>query len=97
LFEVPEDAVALSEAARKEFYSDVAKLLYLAKRIHGQILTAVSHLSGRVTKTIADDQTKLDRLLAYLTTTKDEVLHIKSEGLALPEVYMQIDPAEVGL
>ena len=46
LFEVPEDGVPLSDEDKKVFHTDVAKLLYLAKRTRGQILTAVSHLSG---------------------------------------------------
>jgi hypothetical protein len=88
LFEVPEDGVLLSEMEKKMFHSDVAKLLYLAKRTRGQILTAVSHLSGRVNVATADDQVKLDRVFAYLSTTKDEVLHLKSGGSVNPEVYI---------
>ena len=88
LFEVPEDGVLLCELEKKMFHSDVAKLLYLAKRTRGQILTAVSHLSGRVNVATADDQVKLDRVFAYLSTTKDEVLHLKSGGSVIPEVYI---------
>jgi hypothetical protein len=88
LFEVPEDGVLLSEMEKKMFHSDVAKLLYLAKRTRGQILTAVSHLSGRVNVATVDDQVKLDRVFAYLSTTKDEVLHLKSGGSVNPEVYI---------
>ena len=88
LFEVPEDGLLLSEMEKKMFHSDVAKLLYLAKRTRGQILTAVSHLSGRVNVATVDDQVKLDRVFAYLSTTKDEVLHLKSGGSVNPEVYI---------
>jgi hypothetical protein len=48
LFDTPEESEALCEAGKKMFHSDVAKLLYLAKRTKPDILTAVSHLSSRV-------------------------------------------------
>jgi hypothetical protein len=67
LFDVPEDGVELDEEKKKLFHSDVAKLLYLAKRTRSQILTAVSHLSGRVNKPTDVDQRKLDRVFAYLS------------------------------
>jgi len=88
LFEVPEDGVPLNEDDKKRFHSDVAKLLYLAKRTRGQILTAVSHLSGRVNTPTSDDQDKLNRVFAYLSTTVDEVMHLKLGGKVEPEVYV---------
>mgnify|MGYP003386305885 CR=1 FL=1 len=88
LFDVPEDGVPLGEDERKTFHSDVAKLLYLAKRTRGQILTAVSHLSGRVKGPTDDDQRKLDRVFAYLSGTVDEVMHLKLGGVVDPEVYI---------
>jgi hypothetical protein len=88
LFEVPEDGVLLGDEEKKAFHSDVAKLLYLAKRTRGQILTAVSHLSGRVNAPTDDDQNKLDRVFAYLNTTADEVMHLKFGGSVVPEVYI---------
>jgi hypothetical protein len=45
LFNTPEKSDALGEGGMKMFHSDVAKLLYLAKRTKPYILTAVSHLS----------------------------------------------------
>lgn len=88
LFDVPEDGVPLSDEDRKTFHSDVAKLLYLAKRTRGQILTAVSHLSGRVKAATDNDQKKLDRVFSYLANTVDEVLHLKNGGVVEPEVYI---------
>jgi hypothetical protein len=46
LFNTPEASDALGEGGMKMFHSDVAKLLYLAKRTKPDILTAVSHLSS---------------------------------------------------
>jgi hypothetical protein len=90
LFEVSEDEelTLLDDERKKDFHSDVAKLLYLAKRTRGQILTAVSHLSGRVNAPTVDDQEKLDRVLAYLSTTIDEVMHFRADGEVDPEVYV---------
>jgi hypothetical protein len=88
LFEVPEDSKPLSVEDAKVFHSHVAKLLYLAKRTRGQILTAVSHLSGRVMAPTEDDQEKLKRIFTYLASTKDEVLMFKSGGTVDMEVYI---------
>ena len=60
LFITQEEIEALSEARKKMFQSDVAKLLYLGKRTKRNILTAVSHLSSRVDHPTEDDQQKLD-------------------------------------
>ena len=78
----------LDEKRKKEFHSDVAKLLYLAKRTRGQILTPVSHLASRVNNPTEDDVNKLNRVLAYLNTTADEVMHMRAGGGVEPEVYI---------
>ena len=88
LFEVPEQGVPLTTEEKKLFHSDVAKLLYLAKRSRGQILTAVSHLSGRVKEPTQDDLVKLNRVFSYLGNTEDQVLQFKSGGIVEPEVYI---------
>ena len=88
LFDIPEDGVPLSEENSKTFHSDVAKLLYLAKRTRGQILTAVSHLSGRVMAPTDDDQKKLNRVFDYLSATVDEVVCFQLGGSVEPEVYI---------
>ena len=66
----------------------MARLLYLAKRARGQILTAVSHLSSRVAQPTRDDDRKLTRVLSYLNKTKSEVMHLKRGGKVEPEVYI---------
>ena len=88
LFDIPEDAVELNEKEKKLFHSDVAKLLYLAKRTRGQILTPVSHLASRVNNPTDDDEKKLNRVLAYLNSTVEEVMHMQSGGSVVPEVYV---------
>jgi hypothetical protein len=53
----------------EEFHSRVAKLLYLAKRVRPDILTAVIFLSTRVKCATTDDNVKLNRVLGYLNST----------------------------
>jgi hypothetical protein len=88
LFEIPESSELLDASEKKKFHSDVAKLLYLAKRPRGQILTAVSHLSGRVEAPTQDDLVKLHRVFNYLHSTKNEILTLKAGGCVDFEVYI---------
>ena len=48
LFAVREDAQKLTIEESKYFHSNVAKMLYLAKRVRPECLTAVAFLSTRV-------------------------------------------------
>jgi hypothetical protein len=88
LFVIDEDSKKLGEDELRTFHSDVAKLLYLAKRTRGQVLTAVSHLAGRVACATDDDKAKLDRVFSYLARTKKEVMHIWLGGEVDMEVYI---------
>ena len=49
----------------------MAKLLYLAKRVHPDILTPVAFLFTRTRKPTYDDQAKLNRVLRYINSTKE--------------------------
>jgi hypothetical protein len=64
LFAVNEDCEKLSEQLREKFHSIVAKLLYVAKRVRPDILTAISFLSRRVQVADMDGWKKLKRLLS---------------------------------
>jgi hypothetical protein len=80
LFNIDELAQRLSAPESKVFHSDVAKLLYVAKRTRLEILTAVSFLCSRVSQPGTDDQAKLQRLFDYLANTKLAVLHLRAGG-----------------
>lgn len=80
LFTIDELAQRLSAPESKVFHSDVAKLLYVAKRTRLEILTAVSFLCSRVSQPGTDDQAKLQRLFDYLANTKLAVLHLRAGG-----------------
>lgn len=77
LFEISEDSATLDDDAKKLFHTDVARLLYLAKRARMDILTAVSHLCSRVRDPTEEDQKKLNRVFMYLFSTKDHVMKFK--------------------
>jgi hypothetical protein len=61
LFDVRGKASAVSEEVRVWFREVVAQLLYLAKRIRPECVTAVAYLATRVTKCNGDDVEKLFR------------------------------------
>ena len=77
LFDV-RDAPRATELETKWFHTHVAKILYLAKRVKPECLTAVAFLSTRVTVADIDDLAKLRRLLEYIkhTRTRGIVLRI---------------------
>lgn len=62
---------------RQLFHSCVMELHYLAKRIRGDILTAVSYCATRVQSPDQDDEKKLDRILSYLLGTRERVLILR--------------------
>ena len=68
----------LNNVEKAMFHTDVARLLYLAKRTRLDILTAVSFLCSRVREQNVDDLRKLTRVHAYLMKTRDLVLRFGS-------------------
>ncbi len=67
----PTDSPLLNADAQKQFHTIVAKLLYLAKHAHPDILMVTSFLCTRVKSPTKSDQKKLLRVLGYLETTKE--------------------------
>jgi hypothetical protein len=65
------DAKKATDVEAKWFHTHVAKVLYLAKRVRPECLTAVAFLSTRVQVCDIDDLAKLTRLLGYLRHTRD--------------------------
>ena len=66
IFTVDSSAKLLSQPGRKQFHTNVAKLLYLSKHARPDILTAVGFLCTRVTQASVQDRVKLGRVLGYL-------------------------------
>ena len=88
LFTTAEADPLLDPDSAKLFHSDVAKMLYLAKRTRLEILLGVSHLSSRVASPTLSDQKKLQRLFDYLSTTKGAILRLKSGGKVELKTYI---------
>jgi hypothetical protein len=76
LFDV-RDMPKATTAESKWFHSNVAKFLYLAKRVRPECLTAVSFLSTRVHACDQDDLSKLKRLLGYLLATRERGITLR--------------------
>jgi hypothetical protein len=78
LFEARDPSVAelVSLADSTYFHSEVAKLLYIGKRIFPEILVAISYLTTRVNIVDTDDMIKLTRVHKYIN-------HVKERGLRL--------------
>ena len=67
----------LSKAKQDDFHSLVMTLYYLAKRIRGDILTAVSYCATRVLHPTEEDERKLDRILSYLLNSPGQQLVLR--------------------
>ena len=77
LFDVREDSPLSSEERRVWFHSNTAKMLYLAKQVKPECLTAVAFLTKQVQCCTVDDEAKLVRLLGYLRLTRDRGLVLR--------------------
>ena len=66
-----------SEEESKWFHTYVAKVLYLAKRVRPECLTAVAFLTTRVLVCDVDDLAKLRRLLGYIRGTRERGVVLK--------------------
>ena len=89
LFTVREDCPKLPQDRREQFHSNVAKVLYLAKRVRPDILTACIFLATRVLCADTDDESKLNRLLRYLNGTRDLDMKLEPhQGLLSISAYI---------
>ncbi len=77
LLGVNEDGPALSSEESVAFHSDVAKFLFLTRRVRFETLLAISFLASRVSAPMQEDKSKLQRIFDYLATTKDFVILLK--------------------
>ena len=62
------------------FQTIVAKLLFLCKRARPDLLTGVALLTTQVREPDEDDDKKLERILEYLSGTREIVLALESNG-----------------
>jgi hypothetical protein len=83
-----ENSPLLDAAGQKRFHSDVAKILFVTKRVRQMALPAVSILAGRVNKATVQDDQRLDKLLGYLLSSADLVLKFKCGGTVFMLAYV---------
>ena len=77
LYDTDEHSAALGRDKREAFHSCVMTLHYLAKRVRPDILAAVSYCATRVLSPTLEDQSKLERILGYLSSTPLQTLILK--------------------
>jgi hypothetical protein len=88
LFELNEKSPTLERRRAKEFHSQVAKLLYLAKRSRPDLLTAVAFLTTRVQNPTEEDWSKLERAIRYIRGTKALGIRLKADKSMVIIVYV---------
>ena len=93
LFEVASDSPLLDSEGKDRFHSRVAKLLYLAKRVRPDLLTAIAFLSTRVQSPTEDDEKKLWRVLNFLNSSKDKQLLLKPDQGICVSAYVDASHA----
>jgi hypothetical protein len=77
LFDIDESSKLLDKTGRLWFHSYVAKLLYIAKRVKPECLTAVSFLTTRVQAPSEQDHNKLIRVIKYVRYSRDRGITIE--------------------
>jgi len=87
LFEVNPKAMPLEQNDKDMFHHNVAKLLFLCKRAHPDLQTAVAFLMTHVKPSDADDYKKLRRVMCYLRATKRLPLVLVDDGTGMLRWY----------
>ncbi|CAN0030781.1 unnamed protein product, partial [Sphacelaria rigidula] len=88
LFNVDTDSPILSKKESERFHSTVAKLLYIAKRVRPDILTAVTALTTRVQDPREADLEKLARIIRYLKASKHVKLVLRCDDKITVNSYV---------
>ncbi len=87
LFDEEDNPEYLPDQEKKVFHSDVAKLLFLAKRVKMSCLAAVSTLASRVSAPSREDRKKLDRVFSYVANSRGQIMKFKVNGDINPVAY----------
>ena len=88
LFDVDCESQLLDEDWGDIFHSVVAKLLWIAKRGRPDLELSISFLCTRVATPNIDDWQKLERVLTYLSCTKDERRIIGINNISVMNTYI---------
>lgn len=91
IYEHTNDSPPLSEEHARMYHKDVATALFLGNRTRPDIVPALGELCKRVKAPTEEDDRKLDRMIAYLRSTRDVPLTL---GCSIPPtVTVSIDAA----
>lgn len=90
LFRV-ETGKQLDKGQKEKFHSQVAKLLYLAKRVRPDLLVSVCFLASRVQAADEHDWKKLHRVGKYLYSTKSRGLTLGASEILFRRILAFID------
>ena len=89
LFDINIDSPPLKTSDVTYFRSFVARLLYLAKRVRQELLTATAFLTTRVQECTSEDLVKLVRVIEFLRSTPERGIVI--EFGSRPQVRAYVD------
>ena len=93
LFEEDGDNNPLPEGDKKIFHSEVAKVLFLAKRVGMSCLIAIGALASKVSAPTVEDRKKLDRVFNYLSSNNNMTLKFKRNGVVTFEAFVDASHA----
>lgn len=75
-----ENSPLLDTRGQQLFHSEVAKVLFIAKRCRMMCFTANSVLASKIGKATRQDRDRLDRIFHYLYATRDMVMRFRCGG-----------------
>jgi len=88
LFNEDPNTKALEPPKQKAFHSTVMKLMYMAKRVRGDVLLPVLWLSTRVKSPTVSDENKLKRVIGYLKRTRERCKVISTDEIKRVEIFI---------
>ena len=86
-FKEDNDPKLANNDEKVEFHSNVAKVLYLAKRTRPDVLLCVSHLASKVIQPTVKDICKLNRLISYLSNSSNLGIIFNSNSDNIMRLY----------
>ena len=91
LFTIDADSPNLNSKMKDDFHSIIASVSYIAKRIKPECLVVTSMLASRVHCATEQDWKKLQRLLAYINSTRDIPLCLEMDESYPVRISASID------
>jgi len=88
LFKINEASERLDKAGKEFYHTFTAKLLYLAKRVRPDILTAVSFLCKRVQEPTVEDMKKFTKVIKYIRHTRDLGIVLEADKMLAVLAYV---------